>query len=217
MLLHKHLTLYLTLHHLMFFNIAVPSLETIIAREVLWTSSFTLKIERNAAAKAAAFPNMFMVNYGVTNSLGPFCLSQLVSTITTTINNNSISMQMQDLLPILLRLIDPDELAQYEGTTPIGNDYYANYRDGVDMLEYVIAKSVAAGGTARPVVYDVGPNVDAIDGAADLNGTVTQQFVSYPSNILAFDQERPGASSYHKPRGSFITKRILRIIPHQQL
>ena len=37
---------------------------------------------------------------------------------------------------------------------------------------------------------------------------MTQQFVSYPSNILAFDQERPGASYKHKPRGSFIIKRV---------
>jgi hypothetical protein len=190
------------------FNIAVPSLETIIAREVLWTSSFTLKIECNAASKTAAFPNMFMVNYGVTDALAPFPLSQLVSTITTTINNNSISMQMQDLLPALLRLIDPDELATYEGTTPTGNDYYANYRDGVDMLEYVIAKTTAGGGAARPCIYDVGPNVDAIEGITDFNGTTTQKFVSYPSNILAFDQERPGASYKHKARGSFIIKRI---------
>ena len=117
-------------------------------------------------------------------------------------------MQMQDLLPALLRLIDPDELATYEGTTPTGNDYYANYRDGVDMLEYVIAKTTAGGGAARPCIYDVGPNVDAIEGITDFNGTTTQKFVSYPSNILAFDQERPGASYKHKARGSFIIKRI---------
>jgi hypothetical protein len=37
-------------------------------------------------------------------------------------------------------------------------------------------------------------NVDAVDGAADLNGTMSQQFISYPSSILSFGQQRPVAS-----------------------
>ena len=65
------------------FNIAVPSLETIIDREVLWTCDLTLKIE---VTNKAVFPQMFAVNYGVTDALGPFPLHQLVSTMTATIN-----------------------------------------------------------------------------------------------------------------------------------
>ena len=49
------------------FNVPVPSLETIISREVLWTSKVTLKIT------GANKPNgKFLVNYGVTDPLAPF-------------------------------------------------------------------------------------------------------------------------------------------------
>ena len=77
---------------------------------------------------------MFAVNYGVTDALSAFPLRSLVNTMTCTINNNSVSMNVQDILPILLRLCDPDELAEYESTTPTTLDYLANYRDGVDIL-----------------------------------------------------------------------------------
>ena len=46
------------------YNITVPSLETIIAREVLWQSTVTLKI--TGANKPAG---QFLVNYGVTDAL----------------------------------------------------------------------------------------------------------------------------------------------------
>ena len=89
------------------FNVAVPSLETIISREVLWTCNLTLKIETDATVKQNAFPYMRMANHGVTDALAPFPLHQLVNTLTATINNNSVSMNVQDLLPAILRMADP--------------------------------------------------------------------------------------------------------------
>ena len=59
------------------YNIAVPSLETIVSREVLWESTVTLRIE--GTNKPA---NEFLVNYGVTDALAPFPLHQLVATMT---------------------------------------------------------------------------------------------------------------------------------------
>ena len=102
------------------FNISVPSLETIISREVLWTASFTLKTECGQT-EDIGFPYMFMVNYGVTNAL----LHQLVNAMTCTINNNSVSMKVQDLLPVLLRMVDPDELAEYDSRTPTMPAFHA--------------------------------------------------------------------------------------------
>ena len=51
------------------FNVTVPSLETIISREVLWKSTVTLRI--TGVNKPAA---EFLVNYGVTDALAPFPL-----------------------------------------------------------------------------------------------------------------------------------------------
>ena len=98
------------------YNVAVPSLETVISREVLWKSTITLKI--TSTNKAA---NEFHVNYGVTDALAPFPLHHLVNTMTATINNNTVSMNVQETLPILLRLLDQQELAKYNGMAP----YYA--------------------------------------------------------------------------------------------
>ena len=50
------------------FNIAVPSLETIISREVLWTCTLTLHI---TVGNRAGYPSMFAVSYGVTDALAP--------------------------------------------------------------------------------------------------------------------------------------------------
>ena len=85
------------------FNVVVPSLETIISREALWTCSLTQKIETDATVKNAAFPYMYMVNYGATDALAQFPLHQLVNTMTATINNNSVRMNVQDLQPARLR------------------------------------------------------------------------------------------------------------------
>ena len=94
------------------FNIAVPSLETVISREVLWEATITLRIDanRNPATGNTNKPdNMFLVNYGVTDALAPFPLHSLVATMTATINNNTVAMNVADCLPVILRLMDPEE------------------------------------------------------------------------------------------------------------
>ena len=76
------------------YNVTVASLETTISREVLWQSTVTLKIA--TTCKAAAD---FAVNHGVADALAPFPLHSLVTTVTATINNNTISQNMMDTLP----------------------------------------------------------------------------------------------------------------------
>jgi hypothetical protein len=76
---------------------------------------------------------MFKIHYGVTDASAPFPLHQLVNTMTCTINNNSVSTNAQDVLLALLRMHDPDELADYGSAAPATLDYLAN-RDGVDFL-----------------------------------------------------------------------------------
>ena len=209
------------------FNIAVPSLETIISREALWTSDVTLRIEcnnftglsptpvytiagkPNTIAGAGSYGSMFAVNYGVTDALGPFPLHQMVSTMTATINNNSVSMNVQDVLPALLRMCDAEELEMYDCTTPTTLDYLANYRDAVDTMQYQILTSIQ-GGKARPIVCGVGAPTEAGASTSDnfLSGRATQKFISYPSNVLSYDMTRQASSKYKKPRGCFIINRI---------
>ena len=113
------------------YNVTVPSLETIISREVLWKSTLTLKITTSGKS-----PNEFAVNYGVTDALAPFPLHSLVTTMTATINNNTISQNMMDTIPILLRMVNSEEFAKYDSMTPTALDYLADYRDGVSEMEF---------------------------------------------------------------------------------
>ena len=115
------------------YNVTVPSLETIISREVLWQSTVTLKITGFNKPRG-----QFLVNYGVTDALAPFPLHSLVTQMTATINNNTVSMNVQETLPALLRMMDPEELAKYDCMTPTGLDFLGDYRDGVDLQAYSI-------------------------------------------------------------------------------
>ena len=103
------------------FNVTVLSLETIISREVLWRSTVVSRIEGTNKP-----PEQFLVNYGVTDALAPFPLHSLVSTMTATINNNTVSMNVQDTLPLLLQMVDPEELAKYNDMTPTAMDHLAH-------------------------------------------------------------------------------------------
>ena len=76
----------------------------------------------------------FAVNYGVTDALAPFPLHSLVTTMTTAINNNANSQNTADALPILLRVVDPEEFARYDCVTPAALDYLADCKDRVQRM-----------------------------------------------------------------------------------
>jgi len=215
------------------FNIAIPSLETVISREVLWRSTVTLRIVCSDNKPNHLPP----VNYGVTDALAAFPLHSLVATMTATINNNTVATNMADILPAMLRLMDPEELAYYNDMTPTTLDYLSDYAEGVDALPYTIAKV-----TSRvPEVRDPGTGAittpeqvndrlvlvnpgnayvlptGAITAAADttlpnfaselnrqFTGTSPIKFISYPNNVLSFDHGRcAGTGKKHRPRGSY--------------
>lgn len=181
------------------YNVTVPSLETIISREVLWRSTVTLKITN--ATKSA---NEFAVNYGVTDALAAFPLHSLVSTMTATINNNTISQNMQDTLPILLRMVDSEEFAKYDSMTPTGLDYLADYRDGVHQMEFQLDMNAGY----QPCAFVPG-DTDSLPTSNTLTGTRSQTFLSHANNILGHDMNRPaGTAYYHKPRGAWKLKAI---------
>ena len=110
------------------YNIIVPSLETIIDRRVEWTSTVTLKLTCDCKA------NFQAISYGVCDVLGPFPLHQLIQTMSATINNNTVSLNVRDVLPATLRLLDNRELAHYNNSTPVAYDQYRNYADMGDAL-----------------------------------------------------------------------------------
>jgi hypothetical protein len=156
---------------------------------------------------------MFLVNYGVTDALAPFPLHSLVTNMTTTINNNTVSMNVQDTLPALLRLIDAEELAKYECMTPTGPGLPPGLSGRGRSPGVYDRLCWCARERARPVVFTgharsllalskrpTPSHQQTI--ATAFRGTRAQSFVSYENNSLAYDQRRPAGSTwYHKPRG----------------
>ena len=130
------------------YTVTVPSLETIINREVLWQSTVALRISNpNKSA------NDFAINYGVTDALAPFPLHSLVSVMSCTINNNTVNLNVQESLPILLRMVDPEEFSKYDSMTPTALDFLANYEDAVKRQEFQIDATAAGAAVPRPIVY----------------------------------------------------------------
>ena len=80
------------------FNCVIPSLETVVARKILWTATVTLAINCPATGEAArddiggpvthgVTEAMFLINYGVDSALAPFPLHSLCNTMSCTISN----------------------------------------------------------------------------------------------------------------------------------
>jgi len=113
------------------FNIQVPSEQTLIDRRVMWRSTVLLKLTVDGNAQNAG---QLPINYGVTDALAPFPLHQLASVMTATINNNSVSINIRDVLPAILRFSDRRELQRYNGMTPVMPDHTAQYSDAVGAL-----------------------------------------------------------------------------------
>lgn len=107
------------------FNIQVPSENTLVDRHVLWKSQVTLQISGTAAL------GQFLINYGLSDSLSAMPLHQTCNVMTTTINNNSVSINIGDVLPAMLRFNDKRELQKYNGLCPVAFDTYGNYADAI--------------------------------------------------------------------------------------
>jgi hypothetical protein len=115
----------------MTFNIQVPSEQTIIDRRVLLKTKLNLKVTTfNNGLDASA--GQLGCRYGHNSALAPFPLHQLMSVASATINNNTVSVNVQDVLPAIMRLIDKEELQAYNGTTPTYQDSYYSYFDSLN-------------------------------------------------------------------------------------
>jgi len=113
-------------------NIQVPSEQTMIDRRLIWTAQITLSIKGTPEAGKR------LVNYGLTDALSAFPLHQLASVMTATINNNTVSINMRDVLPSILRMNDKRQLSRYNGMTPVMYDTYRNYQDAVGAVNNVL-------------------------------------------------------------------------------
>jgi len=118
------------------YNIQVPSETTIIDRRVIWESTVIAQVTiPTGAITSAKLAGMAVgdpvVQLGLANALGPFPLHSACLTQQFTINNNSVSINMNDVLPAILRFNDKRELMRYNGMCPNLYDVYGKYLDAI--------------------------------------------------------------------------------------
>lgn len=111
----------------MTFNVQIPSENIVVSREVLIQTDidFTINIT-GVPAGSVAF------NYGVQDALQAFPLNSLFTTASAQINNTNVSVNLQDVLPSILRLNNNRELYRYNGMCPVLPDQaYKQFSAGV--------------------------------------------------------------------------------------
>jgi hypothetical protein len=119
------------------FNIQVPSEQTIIDRRVLLQTDLTLVVQSTASSWTNANPPVFTAaapngcGYGSYASLAAYPLHELMSVASATINNNTVSINIRDVLPFIIRALDKGELNAYNATTATAVDSYLQYTSGL--------------------------------------------------------------------------------------
>ena len=105
------------------FNIQVPSEQTIIDRRVLLQTKLCLAVTTSNS-------NCF---YGIYSALASFPLHQLMTVLSVTINNNTVSLNVRDALPAIIRLLEEDDLVVYNGSSPTFADTLASYSNNATI------------------------------------------------------------------------------------
>lgn len=130
------------------FNIQVPSETTVIDRRVMLTTDLTLTVQsakRNivvAAPVGATYGQVTLgaeaatkCGYGTYAGLAPYPLHQLMTVASATINNNTVSINIRDVLPFIVRALQKGELNAYNGFSAVATDSYQSYTDSAFSQE----------------------------------------------------------------------------------
>lgn len=123
------------------FNIQVPSEQTLIDRRVLLSTDLQLVVTSYETSWTAAGllvptqPIRTVANvgcgYGNVAGLGAYPLHSMMTVASATVNNNTVSVNMKDVLPAIIRMLDKKELGAYNGMSATATDSLLNYSDQV--------------------------------------------------------------------------------------
>lgn len=123
----------------MTWNIQVPSEQIVIDRRIIVETDMTLQVRKTNPGDALAlgevvFNNGAIVGTNAANGtvFGADCLNvlpfhQLISTAQVTINNTSVSLNVQDVLPALIRFNDSRYIQEMNGMSPVQHDKIGSY------------------------------------------------------------------------------------------
>ena len=108
------------------YSIQTPSEVTLLDRNIVWQSTYEIEIRGTPAA------GEFLVDLGNRDALAPLPLHMSATTLQVQVNNNSVSVNIRDVLPQLLRMYGDDRaLARWNGIAPLAPDTYRNYTDQI--------------------------------------------------------------------------------------
>ena len=114
------------------YAVQIPSTTTVVDRNFIWGSDITFEITGTVLA------DKFLVEYPSNTVLAPFPLNQLCTNMSVQINNTTLSLPVNQVLDPLLRSVDKDSIARWQGATPTQLDYYGYYPqeagDGNDFV-----------------------------------------------------------------------------------
>jgi hypothetical protein len=162
------------------FNIQVPSEQTIIDRRVLLQTDLTLTVVSQcntwaisaapAVTPIAAAAPAGGCGYGQYASLAPYPLHQLMTVASATINNNTVSINIRDVLPFIVRALDKGYLNSFNGMSATATDSLLKYSSGVSL-----ASNPLGGGVPTLDTDMVGRGSIYLKGYSCTVGTPTNQ------------------------------------------
>ena len=178
------------------FQINVPSQNVYIDRAVDWTSDVFLKltVAKTSATEAPTEDEPIFV-FGSDGALCPFPLTQMCNTITATINDSTVTVNVGDILPELLRLTDykPNRIRR---TCPSFLDIYSKYDTGTGTINNPLSGYGDA--TGFDDVKNGAFEIVFTDPSGNLLGTATPAFTGANYNSIngvpVFANETPGLS-----------------------
>lgn len=107
----------------MIFNVQLPSESVVLSRDI------SLRAKMKVSFTSTDKPVKYIENV----ALAPFPLAMGMQSISSQINNSTVSLNLADILPQLLCMNDIQDINRTQGTAPtLRDDVYANYSDAQD-------------------------------------------------------------------------------------
>lgn len=176
------------------YQLQIPSESIVVDRAVLQNSVLSFQIAISGRNSAAGASEAFVVgdnvfDWGVTEAFGPFPLTQCFSTLQSTINNCSTSINIGDILPQMLQMTSAEDLELYNSTTASMIDRkWGTYSDAVKVSTFAGANGV---NTTKYFNSNSNPlgaySVDGADNAYSGRG-------AFPSRVVVMQYQADGST-----------------------
>lgn len=173
------------------YQVQVPSENVFVDRAVDWVN--TAKATISMTYTSAPGANVKLVSPGIDFSLAPFPMNQSVSTMQATINDQSLSINMSDVLPQILRLADL-AASRKQRTCPTMLDRYFSVQSAATYPNSPVGGYGAGYTTAEipngawgDVSFEAGTNTALSNG---LPVTVGAQTTSFSFNVTFTTAEK---------------------------